>query len=508
MDVRCGSCKKLFRVSDDKITGSGVKFKCTRCSEYVRIKKEDFEQYQLSQAAAAALQAPEVKPVETQPIPEPQVTAASGHAPLELMGFEHHEHPAAEVSPGAPPVSEARPVTQSGAEARPEAVPASALSTTTQSGPAAPPVPPRESARPATSSVIKPAGVPKPKQETQDTVHPFASGAAAGAIGGLGCSLPVLAVMLLGIGVLSALVAKTAADMPIYFTIGMSVASFMGFGIVIGVVLAMIQAGTEKKIFSFLGVLLGAFFGLVIGGVQGLSAAMGSGAVIVTTLVVSGAIGWGIKALFVSIVVVLVRRLMLSSKKESFSARLSGAQVLGIILSVAIVGLAGYSEVRSAAQMRSASEKVSDAFKNMTSTEGLQMTNVPSGYIDTNGDLVISGIVENTTDKEKPVWYVVADVYDAQNNVLTRAKMLNGKQLYTAGDYDILAKRGVDVQELKTRNLQEKGSPIQPKGIVNFEIRVMEPPIGIATFNATLQTFDPLQMMKEAAEEMKQRQQQ
>ena len=37
---------------------------------------------------------------------------------------------------------------------------------------------------------------------------------------------------------------------------------------------------------------------------------------------------------------------------------------------------------------------------------------------------------------------------------------------------------------------------------------VMEPPIGIATFNATLQTFDPLQMMKEAAEEMKQRQQQ
>jgi hypothetical protein len=313
--------------------------------------------------------------------------------------------------------------------------------------------------------------------------------------------------MLLGIGALSALVSKTAADMPIYFTIAMSVASFMGFGIVIGVVLAMIQAGTEKKMFSFLGVLLGAFFGLVIGGVQGLAAAMGSGAVIVTALVVSSALGWGVKALLVSIVVVLVRRLMLSSKKESFSTRLSGAQILGIILSVAVVGLAGYSEVRSAAQMRSATEKVTDVLNSMTSTEGLRMTNPPSGYIDTNGDLVITGIVENTTDKEKPVWYLVADVFDAQNNVLTRAKMLNGKQLYMDRDYDILAKRGADIQGLKA-NLQERGAPIPPKGIVNFEIRVMEPPIGIATFNATLQKFDPLQMMKEAAEEVKQKQQQ
>jgi len=507
MDVRCGSCKKLFRVSDDKITGSGVKFKCTRCSEYVRIRKEDFEQYHMSQAAAAALQAPEAKPVETQPMPEPRMTAAPGHAPLDLMGFEHHAPPAAVGSPGIHPESGPRPVTQSGTESKPEAVPASALSATTQSGPIAPLLTPRESAHPATPPVIKSAGVPKPKQETQDTVHPFASGAAAGAIGGLGCSLPVLAVMLLGIGALSALVSKTAADMPMYFTIAMSVASFTGFGIMIGIVLAMIQAGTEKKIFSFLGVLLGAFFGLVIGGVQGLSASMGSGAVIVTALVVSGALGWGVKALLVSIVVVLVRRLMLSSKKESFSARLSGAQILGIILSVAVVGLAGYSEVRSAAQMRSTAEKVTDALHSMTSTEGLRMTNTPSGYIDTNGDLVITGIVENTTDKEKPVWYLVADVFDAQNNVLTRAKMLNGKQLYLDRDYDILAKRGADIQGLKA-SLQERGAPIPPKGIVNFEIRVMEPPIGIATFNATLQAFDPLQLMKEAAEEMKQKQQQ
>jgi hypothetical protein len=157
--------------------------------------------------------------------------------------------------------------------------------------------------------------------------------------------------------------------------------------------------------------------------------------------------------------------------------------------------------------MRSAAEETASTyFKDMASTEGLQLTNNLSGFIDTNGDLVITGVVENTSDKEKPVWYLVADVFDAQGKVLVQAKSLNGKQLYTSRDYDILAKRGVNVQELQTKNLQERGVPIPPKGVVNFEIRIMEPPVGIATFNATLQKFDPLQMMKEAVEAAKQQQ--
>jgi hypothetical protein len=223
--------------------------------------------------------------------------------------------------------------------------------------------------------------------------------------------------------------------------------------------------------------------------------------------VVTGAVSWGITALLVSIAVVIIRRAVLSSRKESFSAGLSGLQIVGFILSLLVVGSAVYGNVVVISKVRSAAEEtVSTYFKDMTSTEGLRMVNTPSGYIDTNGDLVITGVVENTTDKEKPVWYLVAEVFDAQGKVLIQAKSLNGKQLYTPRDYDILAKRGVNVQDLKAKNIQERGAPLLPKGVANFEIRVMEPPVGIATFNATLQQFDPLQMMKEAAEEVKQKQ--
>ena len=40
MDIRCGKCNKLFRVSDDKITGKGIKFACSRCGEAVKITRE------------------------------------------------------------------------------------------------------------------------------------------------------------------------------------------------------------------------------------------------------------------------------------------------------------------------------------------------------------------------------------------------------------------------------------------------------------------------------------
>jgi hypothetical protein len=80
---------------------------------------------------------------------------------------------------------------------------------------------------------------------------------------------------------------------------------------------------------------------------------------------------------------------------------------------------------------------------------------------------------------------------------------LNGKQLYTRSDYDILAKRGENIQELKAGTLQDKGVAIPPKGNVAFEIRYLQPPAGIASFNAILQPFDPARLSNEIAEEAK-----
>src|ERR1700690_2253229 len=68
MEVRCGTCNKLFRVSDDKITGIGIKFPCTRCGAYVRITHAVFEHYPLSHGAVSVLDMFEPKP---KPAPAP-----------------------------------------------------------------------------------------------------------------------------------------------------------------------------------------------------------------------------------------------------------------------------------------------------------------------------------------------------------------------------------------------------------------------------------------------------
>jgi len=134
--------------------------------------------------------------------------------------------------------------------------------------------------------------------------------------------------------------------------------------------------------------------------------------------------------------------------------------------------------------------------KGVTSQEGLQIT-CASGSADASQDYLISGVIENTTDQERPAWYVVANVYDAQGTVLMRERIWNGKQLYTGKDYAVLAKRGVNIKELKAKSLQEPGVVIPPKGKVRFEIRFMEWPASIAGFNATLEPFDPVPLYKE-----------
>jgi hypothetical protein len=133
--------------------------------------------------------------------------------------------------------------------------------------------------------------------------------------------------------------------------------------------------------------------------------------------------------------------------------------------------------------------------KGLMSPEGLQITSA-SGSVDANQDYLISGVIENTTNQEQPAWYVVVDVYDAQGTVLMTEKMWNGKQLYTSKDYEVLAKRGVNIPELKAKSLQEPGVVIPPRGRVRFEIHFMEWPASIAGFNATLQPFDPASLYK------------
>jgi hypothetical protein len=141
-----------------------------------------------------------------------------------------------------------------------------------------------------------------------------------------------------------------------------------------------------------------------------------------------------------------------------------------------------------------------EAVREMTSIEGLQIVN-PAGSQEPNGDLLISGVIENSTAKEKTSWYVLAVVNDAQGAELTKIGILNGKQIYTRRDYDILAGRGVNVQELKMKSLQEKGVVIPPMGSVKFEVRYLQPAPGIASFHTQVLPVDHVQLNKEIAAE-------
>jgi hypothetical protein len=171
----------------------------------------------------------------------------------------------------------------------------------------------------------------------------------------------------------------------------------------------------------------------------------------------------------------------------------SGKKYIVLILLFFILSAAGYGVFL---YMQPDSKGAGEVFKGVISPEGLRIASV-SGSVDENHDFLIGGVIENTTNKEWSDWYVVVDVYSAQGTVLDSARMWNGKQLYTMRDYEVLAKRGVDVRELQAKNLHEPGVIIPPKGTVRFEIRFMEWPASIASFNATLQPFDPVRLYKE-----------
>ncbi|MGE5808765.1 MAG: hypothetical protein ACM32I_06555, partial [Nitrospirota bacterium] len=170
-------------------------------------------------------------------------------------------------------------------------------------------------------------------------------------------------------------------------------------------------------------------------------------------------------------------------------------RMVPLLLAAAIIlvlaGFGAYLYVRP-----SPPPAVHEAGPVMVSTEGLQIIN-PAGSLDANGDLLVSGVLENQTDQERANWYIVFDVYDAQGKALIAIGMLNGRQIYTKRDYELLAKRGVNVQELKEQARQPRGIVLPPRGRTSFEIRYLQPPDGIASFNASLQPFDPAHLQKE-----------
>jgi predicted Zn finger-like uncharacterized protein len=450
MEVRCANCDKLFRVSDDKITGKGIKFSCSRCGEYVKITRQYFDNYTLSQSTVSALDLfePKPKPAKAplsaeagevsaeEPIraddtmgldfaapagyadvaEEPgRVDDAMGMDLASLAGYDDmakelsrtddtmgldfaatadhdevtEEHPLQFLEPV---VVKEEPVLDHQPEIEPEAeVPEGQLLEPKPEAVMEPAREPEVASEPAAQPEAGPTPVREREQVVVAAAAPAPSSSDSASTTVLSKKEPV----------------PTAP-----------------------------QHAAEKTV-----------------------------------------------------------RKMVPVAVPSHSGKRYAYIVLTLItLCLVVYGIFVY--------LQSTLQQVQAPTHEMTSIEGLHIEN-PAGSIETNGDMLITGLIGNSTETEKTGWYVVAEVYDAQGALLSKIRYLNGKQIYSQRDFAVLAKRGVDVQALKKINLQVKGIPVPPKGKVAFEMRYLQPLVGMANFNIAILPYDPVQLYKDIAEEMK-----
>jgi predicted Zn finger-like uncharacterized protein len=336
----------------------------------------------------------------------------------------------------------------------------------------------REGKRPARM----PAGV-------QEEVHPLASGNATGAVAGLGCALPIAALLVLSAGMVMKLF-PFFAGAPLYHLIALVGSGIVGMSVLIGLVISVVQAKAGKKLFFLLNILIGSLFGAVFGVGEHAALSLVTGAGLALPAIVNSAVSSAVMAFVLSILVVAVRRIMINEKGETFSADLSVMQKAGLFLSLALVLFAVYETGTITGKMERSVNEAGQKHREMLTPAGLQVSNA-HGYFDpATGDLIVSGSIQNTTDQPKLGWYLVTEVRDAKENVLTTVKMMNGIQLYTDRERELLAKRGKKTEDMQKMNAFQNGM-IPARGSINFEVRVMNPPAGSAGFLPTLRAFDP-----------------
>ncbi len=432
MDVRCTGCNKLFRVSDDKIIGSGVKFTCTRCHKTVKITREEFEQHKLAEDAALLLASVAPKPLKTSAAPslsEPEPFALPPDLPAgtdDSSPFDLSDPATAAASLSAQAAGE-----QEGEIAglfdepvRPEPAPVAA-----------------EPEKPVPLQTASPVSLSEPSGKESIHTAPAAKPEKAGQAAIETRPEPVVSTATQPKPAVPAMAAEPKAS-----------------------ALHKEDIKTTPK--------------------PSPASATPEAAASLSKLLEKEGTGPA-PAVF----------------DAAPEARSSGLGRMILILAVVLLA-AGAAFYGVQFYLGRESGQTTQTPVRTTSPEGLQIVNPSAGFDSAKGDLVITGTVENTTDTPKPAWLIVVEVYDAQNALIAKARLLNGKQLYTKRDLDILVKRGADIDALKAKST-DPAVTIPPKGSVNFEIRILEAPPGVSSFNPVLQPYDPIQIYKELAEEQK-----
>jgi hypothetical protein len=338
-------------------------------------------------------------------------------------------------------------------------------------------------------------------------IHPFASGNVTGAVAGIGCAVPVAIVLTLGLGFVAKFLPLTSS-LPVVLLVVTATTGILAMGIVLGLVTALVQAKAERKLFFLVNILIGTVFGAGLGAGMRATILLASGQKWEIGPLLTDAVAWGALALVLSCLLAITRRIMVHTKEETFSASLSGIEQAGLGASLVIILIALFADGTLTSKMEMATQEATQQRREypwQISPDGLNVMNA-RGYIDpASGDLVVTGTVQNATDTQKPGWYLEIEVYDGAQSLLALVRMVNGVQIYSQRDYDILSRRGMNLDEVKTKLATAVRTAVIPgRGSVLFEARLLEPPAGIASFLPYLRAFDPTVAFGDIAGQRKQ----
>ena len=481
MDIRCPSCRKLFRVADEKISGKGIRFKCSKCAEIITITKDDFDMDVLAREDGTTEPVPQqppkpatrpspptapepsIKPVPPQPMPSPEPEAREYQPPQEqdippaaLSDFDFSEPHAAATAAAHPEEGLGGQDFSFNVEPEQDAVPEVEISPEAAAeAEAALQFPDDLISEPARKPVFGTPSTSPPAPETQAEEEMDLGAALAIPKGPTAGSEPAAADQELDLGaapampkgpvitpdLLASMMKRTAPDKSAAQAKAVSHADEdIDLGAALAIPKTPETAGKKEK------------------GAGSKTAAVPRGAEAPLT---------GKRALVIG--------------------------VIALVLVVVLAALYYYRGFLLGTNEQEALQKpqpTSQPARQVITPEGLSLVD-PVAFVDRErGDLVITGKVQNTTDKPKAGWYLVIEVRDAKEAALSTVRMLNGIQIYTKADQELLAKRGVKIDELQKRMASLEEGTISPKGSVPFEVRVMNPPAGSARFLPTLQAFD------------------
>jgi hypothetical protein len=192
-----------------------------------------------------------------------------------------------------------------------------------------------------------------------------------------------------------------------------------------------------------------------------------------------------IKAAIVTLLAIVAKKLLFSSTAEgSFLSPISISQqgLVGILCCIVVltIGL----EIKEGRLSPSARQHASQEL----SSEGLVLRNLEES-MNAEGDLVITGAIENTTKTDKAGWIAIAELSAEKGQVLRRATLINGLQIFNINDLEVLRKRGAPISP---PNLSEaQGSYVLKAGTsVPFKVRFYGPPQKYKECSLTLKDLD------------------